>query len=54
MNHIVRITVPEDDGIPGFLVNDPTNIEGLPDDVFSIAREPGESKAGVLQTGFQL
>jgi hypothetical protein len=35
MNHIVRITVPEDDGIPDFLVNDTTNVDALPDNVYS-------------------
>jgi hypothetical protein len=35
MNHIVRITVPSDDGIPDFLVNDTTNIDALPDNVYS-------------------
>jgi len=35
MNHIVRITVPDDDGIPDFLVNDTTNVDALPDDVYS-------------------
>jgi hypothetical protein len=37
MNHIVRITVPEDDGIPDFLVNDTTNVDALPDNVYSSA-----------------
>jgi hypothetical protein len=35
MNHIVRITVPSDDGIPDFLVNDTTNIDALPNNVYS-------------------
>ena len=35
MNHIVRLTVPEDDGIPDFLVNDTTNVDALPDNVYS-------------------
>jgi hypothetical protein len=35
MNHIVRITVPSGDGIPDFLVNDTTNIDALPDNVYS-------------------
>ena len=35
MNHIVRITVPSDDGIPDFLVNDTTNVDALPDNVYS-------------------
>ena len=37
MNHIVRITVPADDGIPDFLVNDTTNVDALPDNVYSSA-----------------
>jgi hypothetical protein len=37
MNHIVRISVPEDDGIPDFLVNDTTNVDALPDNVYSSA-----------------
>jgi hypothetical protein len=35
MTHIVRITVPADDGIPDFLVNDTTNVDALPDNVYS-------------------
>ena len=35
MNHIVRLTVPADDGIPDFLVNDTTNVDALPDNVYS-------------------
>ncbi len=35
MNHIVRLTVPSDDGLPDFLVNDTTNIDALPDNVYS-------------------
>ena len=34
MNHMVRITVPIDDGIADFLVNDATNIDALPDNVY--------------------
>jgi hypothetical protein len=37
MNHIVRITVPEDDGTPDFLVNDTTNLDALPGKVYSSA-----------------
>ena len=37
MNHIVRVTAPDDDGIPDFLVNDTTNIDALPDNVYSSA-----------------
>ena len=37
MNHLVRITVPEDDGVPDFLVNDTTNVDALPDNVYSSA-----------------
>jgi len=37
MNHIVRITVPSDDGIPDFLVNDSTNVDGLPNNLYSSA-----------------
>ena len=37
MNHIVRITVPGDDGIPDFLVNDSTNVDGLPNNLYSSA-----------------
>ncbi len=35
MNHVVRITCPSDDGIPDFLCNDTTNVDALPDDVYS-------------------
>jgi hypothetical protein len=35
MNHIVRLTVPADDGIPDFLVNDTTNVDALPNNVYS-------------------
>jgi hypothetical protein len=37
MDHIVRITVPSDDGIPDFLVNDTTNVGALPNNVYSSA-----------------
>jgi hypothetical protein len=37
MNHIVRITVPSDDGIPDFLVNDTTNVDALPNNLYSSA-----------------
>ena len=35
MNHVVRITYPSDDGIPDFLCNDTTNVDALPDNVYS-------------------
>jgi hypothetical protein len=35
MNHVVEITCPSDDGIPDFLCNDTTNVDALPDDVYS-------------------
>jgi hypothetical protein len=35
MNHVVEITCPDDDGIPDFLCNDTTNVDALPDDVYS-------------------
>ena len=35
MNHVVRITEPMDDGQPDFLVNDSTNLDALPDIVYS-------------------
>ena len=35
MNHVVEITYPSDDGIPDFLCNDTTNVDALPDDVYS-------------------
>jgi hypothetical protein len=35
MNHVVRITLPADDGIPDFLVNDTTNVDAPPDNVYS-------------------
>jgi len=37
MNHVVRVTVPTDDGIPDFLVNDTTNVDALPNNVYSSA-----------------
>ena len=35
MNHVVRLTTPTDDGLPDFLVNDTTNVDALPDIVYS-------------------
>jgi hypothetical protein len=35
MNHVVRLTEPTDDGLPDFLVNDTTNVDALPDIVYS-------------------
>jgi hypothetical protein len=35
LNHVVRLTVPTDDGLPDFLVNDTTNVDALPDIVYS-------------------
>ena len=35
MNHVVRITYPSDDRIPDFLCNDTTNVDALPDNVYS-------------------
>lgn len=35
MNHVVRITQPADDGLPDFLVNDTTNVDALPEVVYS-------------------
>ncbi len=35
MNHVVRLTAPTDDGLPDFLVNDTTNVDALPDIVYS-------------------
>ncbi len=35
MNHTVRITTPSDDGLTDFLVNDTTNVDALPDVVYS-------------------
>jgi hypothetical protein len=35
MNHVVEITCPSNDGIPDFLCNDTTNVDALPDDVYS-------------------
>ncbi|MDB6065752.1 MAG: delta-60 repeat domain protein [Pedosphaera sp.] len=37
MNHVVRIFAPADDGLPDFLVNDTTNVDALPDIVYSSA-----------------
>ena len=35
MNHVVRLTVPSDDGLADFLVNDTTNVDALPEVVYS-------------------
>ena len=35
MNHVVRITSPNDDGLPDFLCNDSTNVDALPNYVYS-------------------
>src|SRR5208283_3760454 len=35
MNHVVEITCPSDDGIPDFLCNDTSNVDALPDNVYS-------------------
>lgn len=35
LNHLVRITVPSDDNLPDFLVNDTTNVDALPNVVYS-------------------
>jgi hypothetical protein len=35
LNHVVAITVPADDGLPDFLVNDTTNVDAPPNFVYS-------------------
>ena len=35
MNHVVRLTAPTDDSLPDFLVNDTTNVDALPNIVYS-------------------
>jgi len=35
MNHVVEITCPNDDSLPDFLCNDTTNVDALPNDVYS-------------------
>src|SRR5262249_10531939 len=35
LNHVVEITVPTDDALPDYLVNDTTNVDALPDVVYA-------------------
>ncbi len=53
MTHIVRITVPSDDGVPDFLVNDSTNLDALPNNVYSSSGAvfPVNSYTNVQVTG---
>jgi hypothetical protein len=53
MNHVVEITCPNNDGIPDFLCNDTTNVDALPDDVYSSDGNvyPVTSLTGATATG---
>jgi hypothetical protein len=53
MNHVVEITCPSDDGIPDFLCNDTTNVDALPDDVYSSDGNvyPVTSLTGAMASG---
>jgi hypothetical protein len=53
MNHVVEITCPGNDGIPDFLCNDTTNVDALPDDVYSSDGNvyPVTSLTGATSTG---
>jgi hypothetical protein len=53
MNHVVEIACPSDDGIPDFLCNDTTNVDALPDNVYSSDGNvyPVTSLAGAVSSG---
>jgi hypothetical protein len=53
MNHVVEITAPSDDGIPDFLCNDTTNVDALPDNVYSSDGNvyPVSSLTGAVASG---
>jgi hypothetical protein len=53
MNHVVEITCPSNDGLPDFLCNDTTNVNALPDDVYSSDGNvyPVTSLTGATSTG---
>jgi hypothetical protein len=53
LNHVVEITCPSDDGLPDFLCNDTTNVDALPNDVYSSDGNvyPVTSLTGATSTG---